>query len=287
VTARILPRMSAAEYHRDPCAVPSLSSSCAATLLSKSPYHAWLGHPKLGGVQREATEEMNAGSLMHAIVLGQTDEIEIIEAENFRTKAAQEARDKAHAAHRVPVLRATYEDAEALAAEVTAALTALGMPLPGESEVSIEWTEDTHLGPVVCRCRMDHLWLDAGIVLDLKSCRSAHPRAIQSHCYEFGYDVQRAAYTSALRQLRPECAGRERFMFLFVEALPEGSKRRAICQPVELDGSFRALGVKRWARACETWAECLKSGRWPAYSDHEGDSMFVDAPGWALAQEGV
>ena len=286
MTARLLPHLSAADYHADPCEHPSLSASCATTLLSRSPYHAWLHHPRLGALPREATDSMDAGSLLHALVLGEDEDIVIVNADDWRTKVAQAQRADARASKMIPVLRAKYDAALALAEDVRAAITDLGIALDGESEASVEWTEDTSRGPVLCRGRMDHVWIDRAAILDLKTCQSAHPRAVTSHVWEYGYDVQQAAYRSAMRALRPEFAGRESFTFVFVEQLPEGSQRRAIVQPVTLSGTFREIGERRWHRACETWAECLESGVWPDYT-RVGETMEIEAPGWALAQEGL
>lgn len=283
--ARILPDLSAAEYHADPCARPSLSASIATTLVSRSPLHAWNAHPRLGGVRREPTPAMDAGSLLHALLLGGT-ELAIIEADDFRTKAAQAERDAAYARGAVPVLARAHDDAQELADCVRDELADLGLGLTGESEVSVEWEEESGAGPVLCRGRMDHVWWDRAAILDLKTCQSAHERAVRSHVWEYGYDVQRAAYCSAMRKLRPEMVGREKFTFVFVETLPPGSRRRAIVQPVELDGPFREIGERRWRRAVDAWGQCLATDLWPAYAAPR-TTVTVEAPGWAIAQEGI
>lgn len=290
MTARVLPKMDAATYHRDPCEVPSLSASCANTILAKSAYHAWLQHPRLGGVNREATDAMDAGSLLHALLLEGGEGVEVIDADDYRTNVAKAARDAARVAHRVPVLAKDYTAACALADDVGAQLRALGFDLStGESEVSVEWVETTDDGvEVLCRGRMDHLWLDKGLILDLKTCQSAHPRAVTKHVENFGYHIQRAAYVSAVNKLNPAMAGRnpDPFTFVFVEALPAASKRRAIVQPVKLDSLFREAGERRWKRAVETWARCLAADEWPAYAP-TGHTMVVEAPGWVLSQEEI
>ncbi len=94
---------------------------------------------------------------------------------------------------------------------------------------------------------------------------------------EYGYDVQRAAYTSALRTIKPELAGREDFVFLFCEI------EEPFCvTPVRPDGQFRDLGQRRWERAVQTWRDCLRFDNWPGYSDRIID---VAPMPWALARE--
>lgn len=282
--ARVLPRMPAAEYHADPCAVPSLSASCAKKLLAESPLHAWLSHPKLGGQRSAPTEAMRRGSLLHALILEDGAGVVKIDADSYRTAAAKAQRDAAEARGEVPVLAGEYADALAVADSVRGQLARMGVRLDGESEVGIEWREESTSGPVTCRARMDHVWLARGVVLDLKTCDSANPAGLGKRCYNLGYDVQRAAYVSALRKLRP--GAEPRFIFMFVEELPSGAPQRAIVQPVELDADFCTVGEKRWRRAVETWAACLESGVWPAYGE-AGTVVDVSAPRWAMVAEGL
>lgn len=281
MTARILD-CTDDEYFADPLPTPSLSQSVAHTLLAESPYHAWLQHPKLGGVGRTATKSQDNGSLVHALLLGAGKELTIIDAKDFRSKAAQEERDAARAAGKVPVLRHDAADALVIVADIKRGLEELGVRLSGASELKVAWTEETSLGPVLCRGMLDHVIIDRGVIFDVKTCKSAHPRACTSHIIEYGYHVQSAAYRSWLRQFRPALSGRESFTFLFVEELPEGSPRRAVITPIELNGQFRELGERRWARACETWAACLKSNTWSGYADRV---VTLEAPKWALANE--
>jgi hypothetical protein len=281
--ARILD-ITDAEYFADPLPTPSLSSSLAHTLVTKSPYHAWLEHPKLGGIGRPPTKAKDNGSLVHSLLLGTGKEIAVIDAEDFRTKAAREDRDAAREAGRVPVLRKDADDAGRIVDDIRKGFDEIGIRFTGASEVKVTWTEDTTAGPVVCRGMMDHVIRDRGVIYDVKTCRSAHPKACTSHVIEYGYDIQRAAYTSAFRKLEPGLAGREDFIFLFVEELPEDSPRRVVITPARLDGSLRQLGGLKWERACELWVRCVRDSSWPAYTDGP-QPIFLEAPGWAIPQE--
>jgi hypothetical protein len=85
------------DFEVTPTETPRLSPSVASILLRRSPLHAWHYHRLLGGVRREPTASMENGTLLHHLVLvgGDSDKLAIIDAENFRTKAAQELRDAA------------------------------------------------------------------------------------------------------------------------------------------------------------------------------------------------
>lgn len=290
-------QMSAADYHADKVAdVPTLSASVAATMVRQSAYHAWLRHPKLGGVASESTPDQGRGTAIHALVLDTgIEQIEIIGAENYRTKIAQEARDAAIAKGKTPMLSRELDDARQVAAAIRERLLELGVTLSGppdlvRNEQVAVWTEDTPAGPVLCRGMMDNVALDApevvaaaGRVLDLKTCRSAHPKACSSHVVEYGYDLQAAAYLSAVENVRPDLAGRVDFVWAFVEELPADSPRRVAVTLARPDGALAELGRVRWARACECWARCLSTGRWPDYT--AGGAVRLEAPAWILKEE--
>src|SRR5690606_29585641 len=105
-----LVQMDADTYYADPCPEPSLSQSIAHVLLAKSPLHAWLQHPRLGGKARAATKAMDEGSLVHALLLGQDDQIVEVDADSWRTNAAKEQRDAARAEGKIPVLAGELDD---------------------------------------------------------------------------------------------------------------------------------------------------------------------------------
>lgn len=273
-----------AAYHRDPCPTPSLSASIAKELLACSPFHAWLKHPRFGNVRSEATKEMDRGTILHALVLGTHCPVTSIAADNYRTKAAQDARDAAYEAGQVPVLAREYDAMLRVADAILVGLKSEGIALAGKSEQAIVWEEETLAGRILCRGMIDHLILTdtAGDVLDLKTCDSADPRRLGRKCTEFGYDVQHAAYLSALEQLRPDLAGRINWRWVFIEELPAGSPKRVILTIAEPSGTMRELGRARWSRACELWAKCLKDNRWPGYVSYP---VFLEAPEYVMKEE--
>lgn len=273
-----LTRLTADEYHADPCPVPSLSASIANELIGRSALHAYTRHPRLGGVPRAPKKHFDAGTLAHKILLGAGAEIEIIEAADYKTNVAKAARDAARKVGKIPALVDDYAEALESAKMLRMRFESYGIKLTGHSEVAAFWHETaTNGNPVLCRGMFDHLSLDDGTIYDLKSCRSAHPAACQRHADSYGYAVQRAAYTSALEKARPELAGRTDFVFVFFEL-----EAPWVVTPVRMDGTFRALGEARWRRAVDAWERCLRENRWPAYVDTITD---MAAPPWAVSKD--
>ena len=261
-----------AEYRQHKTDIPCLSQSVAHTLVTQSPLHAWSEHPKLGNQRKAWSKEQDVGTLIHKLLLGKGSEIEVIEADDFRTKKAQEARDHAIENHRVPILAHKYASLETAADKIRFNLRQCGVELTGESEVGIEWDEDG----VLCRGMFDHVLLDRGIIYDLKKTESAHPNALSRSMMNYGYPIQHAAYTSALAALKPELAGAIDFVFLFVEVEPPYAVFAG--RP---DGVLRELGLRQWNYAVRLWGECLASNEWPGYGSSVGT---IQAPTWALAK---
>jgi hypothetical protein len=272
-------------YFDDPCEVPSLSQSIAHTLVSRSPLHAWTQHPKLGGIGKKPSKEMDTGSVVHALLLGKGKRmLVIVDPEtgepfgDFKKKAARELRDQARSEGCIPLLQHQYESAVGIADGIRPKLKEFGIELSGKSELTAVWKErDEFAHDVWCRGGLDHFVEDAATIYDLKIVRSSHPRACQSHLVGFGGDIQSAAYTSAIEKLKPELAGRVQFVFLFCEAEPPHC-----VTPVFRLGTMREYGELRWRRAINKWSECLRNDRWPQYVD---EPIGVEAPQWALGAE--
>jgi PDDEXK-like uncharacterized protein DUF3799 len=285
-TARILD-CTEEEYFADPCEVPSLSQSIAGVMLSRSPLHGWSAHPRLGGApsandeeedeEEETTPALDDGKLLHKLMLGKGVDVVIVHADNFKTKLARQQRDEARDAGKLPIIAHKF-DAFVKTAEVLRDRCAqAGYPLTGESEVAIEWTEPGANGPVLCRCRMDHVFMSDGVILDIKKVRNAHPRKVAATFVDYGYDLQAHVYPRALQALRPELTGRVKFKFLFMELTPP-----YCVVPADLDGAFREIGTLRWQTAVRLWERCLATGHWPSYAD---GSITLEAPVYVIQRE--
>ncbi len=268
MTARILD-VTPDEYH----ALPGFSSTLAKTLISQSPRHAKAQRGK------PPTKEMDRGQVLHTMVLGKGKRFAPVPFKDWRTDAAKETRDNYRKAGLVPMLTRELGEAETTAVAIKAGLAERGIHLDGVSELAIEWEEPSEHGPVLCRAMMDHVWLDAGVILDLKITDDAATAAIERTAENLGYAIQRAAYVRALTALRPKLAGRVDFLFAFCE--PGEPHAMNLCRP---DGSFRTIGDLRWTRAVNTWGGCLATDTWPDYGPEINQ---LSAPTWALVREGI
>lgn len=214
---------------------------------------------------------MDTGTLIHGILLGGGPEIVSVEADSWRTKAAKEKRDEALAAGKLPILAHKLEVVKAMAAGIRSSLPKQWHG-DGECEATAIWTSQG----CPCRARLDVVF-DGCYVDDLKTTQDALTASDPGNIVRNGYHIQASAYIDAIETLRPQFAGRATFTLTFAEtSRPYGIIR------VQVAGSLLELGRRRWNRAKEVWAECLRTDSWPGYPT---EVQRPEAPAWALSQE--
>lgn len=263
--------MTAAEYHADPCPIPSLSASIAKKLLRQTPKHAWAAHPRLcAQIPDDPTPAMLFGSVVHKLVLGAGARIKVIDAEDYRSKDAQRARDLALASGRLPILAKKFDEADLIAEHVrTRVQRAAPRMFTGRPELVAIWQE----GDVWCRAMMDSYQLAGGLALidDLKtSGQDISPLGVGKTIANMGYEIQAAFYSLASLRLAPDAMPTFRFAFAETEPPYEASI-------VELTGAAFEIGRRQVSAAIELWRRCLKSNEWPGYPD---TPIRADLPPW-------
>lgn len=284
-TAQQIPESA---YHRDDVGsdVPTLSRSTAAELVNESPADAWDHHPQLGGIpKRKVTREMEFASLVHSLILGSGPEFLVLPPsfKDYKKDAAQDLRDDARAAGKIPMLASEAEEAKALANRLRPQVEdwVSGYVEFGQPEVTVLWEEDDFFSPIIrCRSRMD-LWvpnhIQGPMIIDLKIVENVgetFERSMTPH----GLDIQAYSYTRAMETVYPELAGRIRFMFL----LCRNDGRHVV--PVYPGRTKIELGGHRWDRAVKMWAGCLSEGlapqHWPG-----PPARVAEASNWELTRE--
>ncbi len=258
-------QMEAARYHADPVAVPSLTSSCAWTISSKSPMHAKAECARLGGQGIEPTDAMDFGSVAHEIMLGKGGGFAIWDGKDWRGKEAGAFWDKAMAEGLTPMKAADH-------ARVLLAVTAWKRQLAdfglgyvfdmddadGQSEVVAVWRD----GEAWCRAMIDRVFIQRAYIWDLKTMtQSAHPKACEATIKSRGLDLRSEFYKKGISANYPDLQGRVKQGFIFAETEPPF----ALTPIAELDGMWRTLGQSKCARAVDAWVRCLAANQWPGY----------------------
>ena len=265
--------LSEEHYHADPCPTPSLSSHAAMTLISRSLLHAWRGHPRSPEFEPwVAGSAADRGSAAHALLLGGKP-IETIHAEDFRTAAAREARDKARAIGRIPMLA---REVEGLSAMIGPARERFH-ELHGDAflcEQTAAWRE----GAGWRRARIDTLSTSRRLIVDYKTTEGAvDALSCERRIADMGLQIQAAAYVGAIEALHPELLGRVRFIFQWQEQ----KAPYALSPPIEMTEAFMSLGRAQWKAACRLWDQALKHQAFPGYSPHPYPAC---PPPWELSR---
>jgi hypothetical protein len=273
----VQPNLAMTDYVADNVGAPgpTLSSSLAHHLLTRSPLHAWYRHPKLNPAwQEESSAAFDLGSAVHAVLLeGRSDLLAIIDVPDWRTSAAKTARDEARAAGKIPLLPGDGETVERM---VAASSMALGSPdLAGlgalEAERTYVWEEDGHW----YRCRPDWATADCTIVLSYKTTSlNAEPSAYTKTILNFGYDMQAAFERRGIEAatgVKPK-----HYIWIVQEtAAPYATSL------VGLAPDFAAYGHDRMCEAMDLWGSCIDRDYWPGYPNR---ICYVSPPAWARAE---
>lgn len=249
-------------------ALPALSSGVCHTLLTESPHHARFKQQN----PREPSSVSDMGIAIHDGLLEGVDRIVAIDADDWRTKAAKEARDAARVAGNIPMLARKV-------GQVTAAIEAVkafvakseiaGCFDDGQAEGVIQWDD----GGIACKARPD--WFGGGFHVSLKTTDgSANPDSwIRRQLGPMGYDTSLLFYERGFLSVGLQVEHR---ILLVEQNAPYG------CCVIGLAPSRRECAASRVNRAIAIWRECMRSGKWPAYP---AQTCFAEAMPYELAAE--
>lgn len=264
--------VSAQEYHADPCVTPSLSASIAHILCTGSPAHARMAHPRLNPDYRsKETAHFDLGTAAHALLLEGRDAVAVIDADDWRTKAAKEARDEAREAGKIPLLEAQFYDVRAMVGSAHEQLARFDGIVPffvdGKPEQPIAWQEK---GGVRCRSLIDWLHDDYRTIDDYKTTsRSANPEQWTRSLFSFGGDIQAAFYRRGVKAV----FGREpEFRFVVQETFPPYA-----LSVIGVGPDVLLMADKKIDYALSVWKRCLEDDHWPGYPQRV---CYAELPAW-------
>lgn len=275
----ILPNVPIADYVADrvpgPEGVaipPTLNSSVANLLLTRSARHAWEASPRLNPAWApDDDRDFDLGTASHGVLL-EGREIFVIDYPDYRSKSAQAVRDEAKAAGKLPALAWQAEAIKRIVKNARAKLDScpdledigLGMP-----EQTILWQ---HEG-IWLRCRPDWLSADHRVIISLKTTRaSAEPTAFMRTILGGGYDLQAAFELAGVKAATGIDAT---YVWLAVEcAAPYAASL------IGLSPEFREFAMIKFRKAVGLWTACLAENRWDGYPAR---IAYVDLPPWAQA----
>lgn len=268
------------EYHRG----PGISKS-GLDLIARSPMHYRFATDAANDNSCEPTPSQRLGSLVHKLVLEPFsfgDEYVVGPKFDRRTKEGKAFAEafEAGAAGRIVI----GQDEADLGAQIRDAVFAHPFAAAllggqGDAELSAYW-RDAETG-VLCRCRPDY-WRRDGILVDVKTTTDASPEAFARSVLDWRYHVQAAFYLEgtglAIGQAETvsDLALPHEFVFIAVETKPPHA---VACY--RLDRETLSIGAREFRRNLDTFAECQRSGVWPAFG---GGLQPLGLPEWYLAR---
>lgn len=279
-------RIPMAQYLADPCPVPSLSSSALTRLITRSPAHAHHEHPRLGKAQGDAANKADIGTVAHDILLGGEHTICVIDPEDYAgakgavpkgwtNNAIREARDTARANGLTPILKGQELAAKAMARkarEFIADTELAGVFDSGEPELTIIAQQ----GETWLRTRPDWFSPAMMVMLHYKTTEaSVEPESfIRGVMRGMGYGTALAFYKH-VAELAGVCDHQWRHFILAQE-----QDAPYACSLVGLSPAREAVEMAKVMNGIATWAQCMRTGKWPAYSNQV---HYAEATAWELS----
>ena len=272
--------MPLTDYIADPCHEPSLSASVAHTLITESPIHAFVQHPRLNkGRIDSGSTKMDIGTIVHGMVLeGDESRLVIVEADDWRTKVAKETRDAARLAGLVPVLAGDMGMIREIAAAAKSAIANSELaddftPETGKPEQTLVWNE----GEIWLRSRPDWLTNDHRLIIDLKTTAgSAEPSQWIRTMLGNGNDIQAALGLRGLTALTKNSVIPQ-FVFWVVEQNPPYASSF-----VGLSPQFLEMSEHKLERAIRLWSDCTMTNCWGGYPNQV---CWIEPPSWEWTRE--
>ena len=250
------------EYHSG----PGISKSGLWTIHTKTPAHFKFPPVKEETAQQRAAKDF--GTAAH---------LAILEPEDFEKKVVRGPADRrgnkwsdleeaCKLDGRLLLVAKAFDDVLAIrdAVHADAWINAILTGGKGVNEAT-GYAIDPITGELV-RVRPDRWREDLGIIIDVKSTKSAHPDKFPKSVIEYGYHAQEAFYGDVWANLGKTVNG-----FVFIAWEKESPYAKAV---YELPPAIVEEGRAIMRKSLDTYHACKSANRWDAYSDGVQELKF-------------
>lgn len=254
-------------YHADPVSGGSISSTMLRGMKNPAKLRHRLDHPPASAV-------FEYGTAAHKRVTGTGPEIVVVDAPDYRTKAAQAERDEARACGAVPLLPKEVATLDAMVAALERHEIAYDLlTRPGVTETTVVWDDPRGSDRLSRRCKVD-VWPDAAAsgpvtIVDYKTARDASLSGFTRAVVDHGYDQAAAWYTAGVTAV----SGRPCKMVFVVQE----KTAPYLTAVYELSPVWVSAAAAKNERMADAYMECLSNGVWPGYSE---ESVMLPVPSW-------
>lgn len=219
-----------------------------------------------GNYQNQETTSLRNGSAVHTLAL----EPEKFEAEYYvlpedydgRTKSGKALMAEAQDSKRTVLKYNDVKDVINMAKSIKDNPLGIGLlKSAGYVESSIFWEDDG----VKFKCRPD-LMRNDGLIVDIKTCRSANPRIFASDAWKFKYHLSVALTCRGYQALYGKMP--EEYVFLCIESeAPHVISCFSSFQQTEYSESILDIGNRHLDKLIAEYKQCRDTDVWPAYQN--------------------
>lgn len=201
---------------------------------------------------------LDFGTVAHSILLeGDETGIALMPFDDYRTKAAREARDTATAQGLIPLKHTEYEQIMRVVDAVRAHPVA-GDLLTGHTAEQTIIHQDPDTG-VMVKVRPDAR--TPGIITDLKTTAIVDPRKFSREVIpDRGYQVSAALYTDVVR----EVLGEDCEFFIIAVDKPTDRDTTPRVVVIRMGDAYLEDGRRRYRHALNLYRHGLATGEWPS-----------------------
>jgi len=288
-----------ADYIADPCEEASLRSGDLRRMLRLTPRKFQAHHPRLSEkpawAVKKATKRMDAGAIIHELVLGFGAGFAVIDPANYKTKDGKPAQTLGAAECKAAVAEAKSrglavinpkdnEAAQRVKDRISVNFAEeFGEWPTGLREATIVWQEETAHGPVLCRTRPDLIVPDRALVGDIKT--TAHDlsddgvqRLLSAN--DGATVIQAAWQIRGLSAAMPDLRGRIDHVVYFADL--EYPNEVA---PVSLSKIALVMADRRCMRGVERYAMLRERGEFDSWAPRIGSlTSWLDSQ-WTAEEE--
>jgi hypothetical protein len=261
------------DYHGQPCAGPSISSSGLRTIWAQSPAHYYVTS-SLNPDRKEQDQKahFNIGRAAHHLLLqGQDGFLEQYAIRpdkwsDFRTKDAKSWRDEMITAGFTILKEEDLYNISGMAKSLARNPLVKAGILDGDVERSLIF-KDPETG-VWLKSRPDCIPNASGDVADLKTTNSVKTEALQRTLEDYDYAMQGALGAMAFDKIMPMAL--ESFTLVFVEKAAPWCVRVVTLTPEDM-----LRGAMQVAAATRIFAACVEANEWPGPGGVQQDAEFL------------
>ena len=272
------------------CDGPSISSSGLRTIFNESPAHffsEWRGNPNC--IERTGARHFIVGRAVHHLLLGEPffAKLFAIQPEEYEGDSGEIKKWNNNATDcklwhkrmreegRAVLTGKEVDDIKGMATQLGTNPVIRHGALNGQIERSLFW-KDKQTG-IWLRARPDAIPNDSGDYCDLKTCQSVKWPDLVRSIGDYGYHAQGAMIRMAAREVLGQT--NVTFSLIFVEKTPPYCERIVTLKESDLD-----RGDKQNRMALDTFAQCLKTKRWPGPGGDREDAEMIELSDYAQKQ---